>query len=49
MFWYLRNSATDARNAFATAKPFQNLHNYGGTIGGPVRKDKTFFFFDFDG
>jgi hypothetical protein len=49
LFWYLRNSATDARNAFATVKPFQNLHNYGGTIGGPIRKDKTFFFFDFDG
>ena len=49
LFWYLRNSATDARNAFATVKPFQNLHNYGGTIGGPIKKDKTFFFFDFDG
>ncbi|MCU1232561.1 MAG: Cna domain protein [Candidatus Solibacter sp.] len=49
VFWYLRNSATDARNTFATTKPFQNLHNYGGTIGGPIRRDKTFFFFDFDG
>ncbi len=49
LFWYLRNSATDARNTFATVKPFQNLHNYGGTIGGPIRKVKTFFFFDFDG
>ncbi len=49
LFWYLRNSGTDARNAFATSKPFQNLHNYGGTFGGPIRRDKTFFFFDFDG
>uniref|UniRef100_Q029U3 Cna B domain protein n=1 Tax=Solibacter usitatus (strain Ellin6076) TaxID=234267 RepID=Q029U3_SOLUE len=49
VFWYLRNSATDARNTFATVKPFQNMHNYGGTIGGPIKKDKTFFFFDFDG
>ncbi len=49
VFWYLRNSATDARNAYATAKPFQNLHNYGGTIGGPLQRDRTFFFFDFDG
>src|SRR5215831_11882249 len=49
LFWYLRNSATDARNAFATSKPFQNLHNYGGTFGAPLRKDKTFLFFDFDG
>ena len=49
VFWYLRNAATDARNTFATAKPFQSLHNYGGTFGGPLHKDKTFFFFDFDG
>ena len=49
VFGIFGNSATDARNAFATAKPFQNLHNYGGTVGGPVRRDKTFFFFDFDG
>jgi hypothetical protein len=49
VFWYLHNSATDARNFFAVAKPFNNLHNYGGTIGGPVQKDRTFFFADFDG
>ena len=42
-------AAPTRRNAFATAKPFQNLHNYGGTFGGPIRRDKTFFFFDFDG
>ena len=49
VYWYLRNSATDARNPFVTAKPFQNLHNYGGTVGGPIQKDRTFFFADFDG
>ena len=49
VFWYIRNSATDARNFFAVQKPFQNLHNYGGTFGGPIRKDRTFFFGDFDG
>jgi hypothetical protein len=48
-FWYLRNSALDARNTLATVRPFQNLHNYGGALGGPIRKDKTFFFADFDG
>ena len=49
IYWYMRNSATDARNAFATSRPFQNLHNYGGTLGGAIRKNKTFFFGDFDG
>jgi hypothetical protein len=48
-FWYMHNSATDARNPFATARPFTNLHNYGGTLGGPLQKDRTFFFADFDG
>jgi hypothetical protein len=42
-FWYARNSAFDARNTFQAAKPFQNIHNFGGTLGGPVRKDRTFF------
>jgi hypothetical protein len=49
VFWYVRNSAFDARNAYSIGKPFQNLHTYGGTIGGPIQKDKTFFFADFDG
>jgi hypothetical protein len=49
LFWYLRNSALDARNAYTIAKPFQNLHTYGGTVGGPIQKDKTFYFGAFDG
>ncbi len=49
VFWYVRNSAFDARNAYSIGKPFQNLHTYGGTIGGPIQKDKTFVFADFDG
>jgi len=49
LYEYMHNSATDARNAFATALPFTNLHNYGGTLGGPIQHDRTFFFADFDG
>jgi hypothetical protein len=48
IFWYARNSAMDARNTFAVAKPFQNIHNYGANLAGPLRKDKTFFFFNID-
>ncbi len=49
VYEYMHNSVTDARNTFATTLPFTNLHNYGGTLGGPIQKDKTFFFVDFDG
>ncbi|HEY1242471.1 MAG TPA: TonB-dependent receptor, partial [Bryobacteraceae bacterium] len=49
VFWYMRNSATDARNPYVTAKPFQNLHEYGGSLGGPIQKERTFFMADFDG
>ena len=49
VFWYPQNSAFNARNTFVAAKPFQNLENYGAGVNGPIRKDKTFFFFDFDG
>jgi len=49
LYEYMHNSATDARNTFSTALPFTNLHNYGGTLGGPLQKEKTFFFVDFDG
>ncbi|MCS7026632.1 MAG: carboxypeptidase regulatory-like domain-containing protein [Bryobacteraceae bacterium] len=48
-FWYVRNSAFDARNPFQAARPFQNIHNYGANLSGPLKKDKTFFLANFDG
>ncbi|MCU1272963.1 MAG: TonB-dependent receptor plug, partial [Bryobacterales bacterium] len=48
---FLRNSALDARNFFdrtSSPLPFKR-YEFGGTIGGPVIKNKTFFFFDYDG
>ncbi|MBV8817668.1 MAG: TonB-dependent receptor, partial [Acidobacteriaceae bacterium] len=49
IFEYARNSAFDARNAFLTSKPYQNLHNYGAAGGGRIIRNKTFFYFVFDG
>jgi len=52
-FEFLRNDAFDANNFFnnraGRAKPDFSQHQYGGTIGGPLVKDKTFYFFDYQG
>src|SRR5256714_7208752 len=47
---FLRNSKLDAKNYFDTGSipPFKR-NQFGGTIGGPVVKDHTFFFADFEG
>jgi hypothetical protein len=50
---FIRNTIGDANDWFANrggqALPPVHRHNYGGTIGGPILKNKTFFFFDWDG
>src|SRR5712671_1425124 len=46
---FVRNSAFDARNFFDgnTLPPFHR-DQYGGAVGGPIRKDKTFFFTNYE-
>jgi hypothetical protein len=43
-FESLRNDALDAKNFFASVKPDVSLHQFGGTFGGPIQSNKTFFF-----
>jgi hypothetical protein len=50
-FEFLRNNALDARNFFNQVGTPQNpFHNnqFGGAIGGPIHRDKTFFFVDYE-
>ena len=52
LFEFLRNSALDARNYFSPSPLPQNIlkqNQYGATLGGPVRRDKTFFFLSYEG
>ena len=53
LFDYLRNDKLDANNWFADsaalAKPMERQNDFGGTLGGPIWKDKTFFFFSYEG
>src|SRR5881409_2247800 len=49
VFEYMRNSALDAKNYFELDKgPFKR-HQFGGTIGGPLKKDKLFAFGNYEG
>jgi hypothetical protein len=50
-FEFLRNEGLNARNFFAPTgdKPDFRRHQFGGVLGGPVVKDRTFFFVDYQG
>ena len=51
-YWYNRNSHFGANDWFndqsGTARPFLNLNQLGATIGGPIIKDKLFFFSNYE-
>jgi hypothetical protein len=48
-FEFLRNTVFDARSFFSAKRPAFHRNQYGGTIGGPITKNRSFFFFSFQG
>jgi len=53
-FYYVRNDVFDARNPFdylnpTNPKPPFRLNQFGGSIGGPIVKNKTFFYLGYEG
>jgi Carboxypeptidase regulatory-like domain len=46
LYEFLRNTSLDAKSFFASSTEKFNLNQFGGAIGGPIRKNKTFFFVD---
>src|ERR1041384_8304711 len=48
LYGFLRNQRFDARNPLAPAKDLLTQAQYGFTLGGPLRSDRTFFFTNFE-
>lgn len=48
-FEFMRNTALDSRNYFATDRASYDRHQFGGTLGGPIQRGKSYFFLDYQG
>ncbi|MGB3631751.1 MAG: carboxypeptidase-like regulatory domain-containing protein, partial [Terracidiphilus sp.] len=46
LYEFVRNTDLDARSDFATSTPKFNLNQFGGSVGGPILRNKAFFFVD---
>jgi len=49
LFEFLRNGDLNARNFFAPTQDTLKRNQFGGTVGGPILKNKLFFFFTYQG
>ena len=48
-FEFFRNSVLNAQGYFNTTKPQFQQNQFGGTLGGPIKKDRAFFFLSYEG
>jgi hypothetical protein len=47
-YWFFRNQDFNARDRYAAINPQESRHQAGGSIGGPIKKDKLFYFGNFE-
>lgn len=47
-FYYFRNDSLNARDPLSTIKPEEKRQQFGGSFSGPAKRDKLFFFFNYD-
>jgi hypothetical protein len=47
-YWFFRNRTLDARDRYASINPHEVRHQSGASIGGPLKKDKLFYFLNAD-
>ncbi|MBT9332975.1 TonB-dependent receptor [Paracidobacterium acidisoli] len=45
---YFQNDAMNARNYFSPTVPFLRYNEFGGSVGGPILRNRTFFYFNYD-
>jgi hypothetical protein len=48
-FYFFRDESLNARNPNLTRKPFGQINQFGGTVGGPIKRDRAFFFAAYEG
>ncbi|MGA2156767.1 MAG: TonB-dependent receptor, partial [Bryobacteraceae bacterium] len=49
VYEYFRNTDLDARGFFPATRPPEHQNEFGGNVGGPIKKNKIFFFGNYDG
>lgn len=47
-YWFFRNHSLNARDRYASTNPKESRHQAGGSIGGPIKADKIFYFVNYD-
>jgi hypothetical protein len=48
VYEYAQNDFLNARSFFQTSKGYSRFHNFGGSVGGPILKNRAFFYFNAD-